>query len=151
LPPWFYNTKKRLVKRPKIYFRDSGLFHSFNSVENYAELQNHPKLGASWEGFAIEQFIRLLDLKDDQVFFWAVHTGAELDLLFQKKGEMWGAEFKYTDAPKITPSLKSAIEELDLSHVWIIFPGKNGYPLSEKVTVVGLNELLKIRENLFNR
>ena len=146
LPAWFYNTKKRLVKRPKIYFRDSGLFHSFLAVEDSSQLMMHPRLGASWEGFALEQFIRLLNLKEDEVYFWNVHTGAELDLLFQKKAKMWGVEFKYQEAPKITPSMRSALKELNLSHLWVIYPGEHSYSLEEKITATGLNSIINSLE-----
>jgi predicted AAA+ superfamily ATPase len=138
LQPWYYNTKKRLIKRPKIYFRDSGLFHSFLSIENKEQLLLHPKLGASWEGFALEQIIIHLNLQEREVFFWGVHTGAELDLLFQLKGKLWGVEFKYSDTPKITPSMKSALTELNLSHLWIVYPGTESYLLDHNITAVGL-------------
>jgi predicted AAA+ superfamily ATPase len=141
LQPWYYNTKKRLVKRPKIYFRDSGLFHSFISVENELQLTGHPRLGASWEGFAIEQVIKQFDLKEDAVYFWGLHSGAELDLLFQKKGRLWGLEVKYQDAPKITPSMRSAINELNLTHLWVIHPGDEMYMLDEKITAIGLQKV----------
>jgi predicted AAA+ superfamily ATPase len=146
LPAWFYNTKKRLVKRPKIYFRDSGIFHSFLAVEGTNELMMHPKLGASWEGFAMEQFIRFLNLKEDEVYFWSVHTGAELDLLFQKQAKLWGVEFKFQEAPKITPSMRSALAELNLSHLWIIYPGDQSYSLEENITAIGLNSLINSTE-----
>ncbi len=144
LQPWYYNTKKRLIKRPKIYFRDSGLFHSFLSIENKEQLLLHPKLGASWEGFALEQIIIHLNLQERDVFFWGVHTGAELDLLFQLKGKLWGVEFKYSDTPKITPSMKSALTELNLSHLWIVYPGTESYLLDHNITAVGLYNILNI-------
>lgn len=93
--PWFYNTKKRLVKRPKIYFRDSGILHALFSLDRYQDVSTHPKLGASWEGFALQQAIDHLNLKEEEVFFWAVHTGAELDLVFAQKGKLFGVEAKY--------------------------------------------------------
>jgi predicted AAA+ superfamily ATPase len=141
LQPWYYNTKKRLVKRPKIYFRDSGLLHSLMAVTNEAELQNHPRFGASWEGFALEQLIALLDLHEEEVFFWAIHTGAELDLLFQRKGKLWGVEFKYQEAPGITKSMRLALTELDLAHLWVVYPGDDIYPLDKNITAVGLYKL----------
>jgi predicted AAA+ superfamily ATPase len=144
LQPWYYNTKKRLIKRPKIYFRDSGLFHSFLSIENKEQLLLHPKLGASWEGFALEQIIIHLNLQERDVFFWGVHTGAELDLLFQLKGKLWGVEFKYSDTPKITPSMKSALTELNLSHLWIVYPGTESYLLDHNITAVGLYNILNV-------
>jgi predicted AAA+ superfamily ATPase len=144
LQPWYYNTKKRLIKRPKIYFRDSGLFHSFLSIENKEQLLLHPKLGASWEGFALEQIIIHLNLQERDVFFWGVHTGAELDLLFQRKGKLWGVEVKYNDVPKITPSMKSALTELNLGHLWIVYPGNDSYLLDHNITAVGLYNILNV-------
>jgi uncharacterized protein len=140
IKPWFYNTGKRVVKRPKLYFRDSGLFHALLSVSGRDDLFHHPRLGASWEGFALEQIVRMLDLSDDQVFFWAVHTGAELDLVFQKKGKTWGMEIKWTDSPAITRSVRSGLEELGLEHVWIVHPGEGIRPLEARVTAVGLRD-----------
>jgi len=142
LQPWHYNTKKRLIKRPKIYFRDSGLFHSFLAVKNKEQLLVHPKLGASWEGFALEQLIIHLKLQEREVFFWGVHTGAELDLLFQRKGKVWGVEVKYKDVPKVTPSMKSALRELKLDHLWIIYPGTDSYQLDQNISAIGLYNIL---------
>ncbi len=142
LQPWYYNTKKRLIKRPKIYFRDSGLFHSFLAVENKEQLSLHPRIGASWEGFALEQIAIYLNLHERDIFFWGVHTGAELDLLFRRKGKFWGIEFKYSETPKITPSMKSALIELNLSHLWIIHPGTESFPLDHNITAVGLYNIL---------
>jgi predicted AAA+ superfamily ATPase len=145
LQPWHYNTKKRLIKRPKIYFRDSGLYHSFLSINAKEQLLLHPKLGASWEGFALEQLIIHLILQERDVFFWGVHTGAELDLLFQRKGKLWGVEVKYNDVPKITPSMKSALTELNLDHLWIVYPGIDSYQLDHNITAVGLYNILNVQ------
>ncbi len=145
LQPWFYNTKKRLVKRSKIYFRDTGILHSLLSLETTLDVMRHPKLGSSWEGFALEQAIEYLNLHEEEVFFWAVHTGAELDLVFQKHGKLWGIEVKYGDAPEITGSMTSAIEELALKHLWVIYPGKKSYPLSDTITAVSAEELYRIK------
>lgn len=140
IKPWFYNTGKRVVKRPKLYFRDSGLLHALMSVSGREDLFHHPRLGASWEGFALEQAVHMLGLSDDQVFFWAVHTGAELDLVFQKKGKTWGVEIKWTDTPAITRSVRSGLEELGLEHVWIVHPGEGIRTLDARVTAVGLRD-----------
>ena len=102
----------------------------------------HPSLGASWEGFALEQVCRHLNLNEQEAYFWAVHTGAELDLVFQRKGRLWGIEIKYSEAPQITPSMRSAFMDLDLCHLWVVNPGNDSYPLSDKITVVGLSKLL---------
>jgi len=144
LQPWFYNTKKRIVKRPKIYFRDSGIFHALLGGVTEEEISKHPQVGASWEGFAIEQVITVLALREEEVFFWGVHAGAECDLIISRKGKLWGVEVKYQDAPQMTSSLRSAIEELSLEHLWVIYPGDKKYALDKKITVLPLAELLEI-------
>ena len=141
LQPWFYNTKKRLVKRPKIYFRDSGLLHSFMSVVDRDDLFNHPRLGASWEGFALEQVIHELELQEHEVFFSAAHSGAELDLVFQRKGELWGVEVKYSEAPRRTSSMSAAMKELHLKHLWLVHPGQDRFKPDRQITAVGLQAL----------
>lgn len=145
LQPWYYNTKKRIIKRPKIYFRDTGILHNLLSLEDKKDILSHPKLGASWEGFALEEVIRCAELKEDEAFFWGVHTGAELDLIFEKKGKLYGAEVKYTQAPSLTPSMRFALAELPLKHLWVIYPGKEEYRLSRNITVVPLGNLGKIK------
>ena len=145
LRPWHYNTKKRLIKRPKIYFRDTGILHSLLSLEAKRDVLSHPKLGASWEGFALEEAIRLIQLKENEVFFWGVHTGAELDLVFEKKGKLYGVEVKYTQAPSLTSSMRFAATELSLKHLWVVYPGREEYPLSRNVTVMPLSGLEKIK------
>lgn len=144
LQPYFYNTKKRIIKRPKIYFRDTGILHTLLSIEEQSNLLLHPKLGASWEGFATEQVISHLNLKEEEVFFWGVHTGAEIDLVFEKKGKLWGIEVKYNEAPALTKSIVSAMNELSLSHVWVIYPGSENYRLDKKVSVISLQCLQDI-------
>lgn len=141
IQPWHYNTKKRLVKRPKIYFRDTGILHLLLSIKNFSDLENHPKLGASWEGFALEQTIYHLNLSQEEIYFWATHAGAELDLIFQSKGKLYGIEFKYSDAPKLTPSIKSALSELPIKHIWVIYPGNKDYTLARNVSVVPIENL----------
>lgn len=143
LQPWFYNTKKRLVKRPKIYFRDSGLLHSLMAVNSENDLLNHPRLGASWEGFALEQVLTHLNLREEEAFFWATHTGAELDLVFRKRGRLWGIEVKYHEAPTVTRSMRSALTELELAHLWVVYPGDKIYPLEQNITAVGLHTMQK--------
>ena len=141
LRPWHYNTKKRLIKRPKIYFRDSGILHALLSLESKKDVVSHPKLGASWEGFALEEIIRKLGLREEDAFFWGVHTGAELDLVFEKRGKLYGMEIKYAQAPSLTPSMRFASAELSLKHLWVVYPGKEEYPLSRNITVVPLNKV----------
>lgn len=141
LSPWHYNTKKRLIKSPKIFFRDSGLFHQLMGIEDRRQLDVHPKLGASWEGFALEQVIEHLELGDDEVFFWGVHTGAELDMVFQRKGKLWGVEVKYDEAPTRTKSMVSAREELSLAHLWVVHPGEGVHAIDRSITAVGVRAL----------
>jgi predicted AAA+ superfamily ATPase len=145
IQPWYYNTKKRLVKRPKLYFRDSGMLHSLLTLENYHDVVTSPKLGASWEGFALQQVIEHLNLREEEVFYWAVHTGAELDLVFLRKGKLLGVELKYSEAPKLTKSMKSAIEELSLEHLWVVYPGDTSYSLSSNTSAVPINNLSMLK------
>ncbi len=139
LPPWFENLKKRQVKAPKIYIRDSGLFHSLLQVSALADLRGHPKIGASWEGFALEHVISVFRTRD--AYFWATHAGAELDLLVTIAGKRHGFEFKYTDAPGRKRSMHIAIEDLGLEHLWVIYPGDQKYALDNKITVLPLEEI----------
>lgn len=136
LQPWHTNIGKRLVKRPKLYLRDSGLFHSLLSIDTMPQLATHNKLGASWEGFAIEACIRTIGKRPEEFAFWATHSGAETDLFWQAGGKNLAVEVKYADAPRLTPSMKSAVTDLDLDHLWVVYPGDRSYPLSEKITVL---------------
>jgi len=133
LQPWHENLGKRQVKAPKIYFRDSGLFHSLCGIRTQTDLLTNPKLGASWEGFALEEVIR--QKAPDEVYFWGIHSGAELDLLMVKDGVRTGVEFKRADAPKLTASMKTAIKDLKLEQLTILYPGKMAYSLAENVEV----------------
>jgi len=141
LQPWYANIGKRIVKRPKLYFRDSGLFHSLMNIDSHAQLTAHPKLGASWEGFAMDCVCRSVNKGDDEFFFFSTHTGAELDLFWQNGGKNWGVEFKYSDAPKLTKSMSSVLEKLKLSHLWIVYPGDQVYQLKETISVVPLKNI----------
>jgi predicted AAA+ superfamily ATPase len=145
LQPWSYNTKKRLIKHPKIYFRDSGILHALLGLSTMDELTKHPKLGSSWEGFVIEQVINLLGLKEEEVYFWGVHTGAECDLVFPDKGKLWGMEIKYQDAPRMTPSMRSAMHELSMEHLWVLYPGEKTYALDERITVLSIADISQVK------
>jgi predicted AAA+ superfamily ATPase len=142
LQPWFENLKKRQVKSPKIYLRDSGLLHSLLNIEDYSQLSGHPSLGASWEGFALEQVLKTL--KGTDVYFWATHGGAELDLLFFAGGKRYGVEFKFNEAPKVSRSMHVAISDLNLEHLWVVFPGKSGYPATPEITMVPLVDISRL-------
>ena len=143
LSPWFENLGKRQVKTPKIYFRDSGILHRLLGIQDRGQLLTHPKLGASWEGFALEQVIRLSGVSEEDAFFWGVHNQAELDLLLFKNGQRLGYEVKYTDAPKVTSSQRLALECLKLESLTIVIPGDAEYPLTDQIQVRGLKKLLE--------
>ncbi len=143
LQPWQLNVKKRIVKRPKIYLRDSGVFHALMTINNEEQLLSHNKLGSSWEGFAFESIIKALGKRDEELYFWSTHSGAEVDLFWQDKGKNWAVEFKYSDAPKLTKSMQVALEDLNLAHLWIVYPGKEQYQLNKKITVVGLDNIIE--------
>ena len=142
LLPWHENLGKRQVKSPRIYVRDSGLLHSLLAIETRSQLEQHPKVGASWEGFAIECVIRHLGVDAQQCYFWRTHTGAELDLLVMHRGRRLGFEMKLTDAPSVTPSMRSALADLRLDSLDVIHAGKASYPLAAKTRAVALERLL---------
>lgn len=142
LLPWQANIKKRQVKAPKIYFRDSGLFHTLLRIQTREELNRNPKLGASWEGFALEEVIRKHSAKPHDCYFWQTHAGAELDLLLFIKDQKIGFEFKYVDAPRTTKSMHTSLSDLHLDHLYVIYPGTIEYPLTEKITACGLTTYL---------
>ena len=146
LQPWFENLGKRVVKSPKIYVRDSGLLHALLGIPDLPALQGHPKLGASWEGFVIEQILSWAGERN--VYFWATHSRAELDLMVLAKGRRWGFEVKYQDAPTITKSMRIAMQDLKLERLWVVYPGQTGYLMDEKIECVSLAQLRRIREAL---
>ena len=141
LQPWYENIKKRQVKSPKIYFRDSGLYHCLLTVKNQRELLSHPKLGASWEGFAMEQVLQHFELDGKEVFFWSVHGGGEIDLLFFKNSKRWGIEFKFSQAPALSKSMIFAKEQLNLHQIFCIYPGTKSFPLAPGIGARGLDSL----------
>lgn len=141
LQPWYSNIGKRLVKRPKIYIKDSGLLHALFSITSGKELSSHNKLGASWEGFALEYAAKCIGKRDEEFFFWSTHSGAEVDLFWQHKGRNWAIEFKYADAPKITKSMQSAVEDLKLAHLWVVYPGSQSYRLTKNIEVLALKDI----------
>jgi len=141
LLPWLENINKRLVKSPKIYLRDSGLFHSLMGIASEQALTGHPRLGASWEGFALEEVIRFHKAREEEVFFWSTHGEAELDLLIFQNGKRLGYEFKYSDAPKLTPSMTNAMKDLHLDHLTVVSPGNTTYRLAPQITACGLNTI----------
>jgi len=142
LLPFHENISKRQVKAPKIYIADSGLLHSLLNLKTFRDLEGHPKLGASWEGFVIQQIMRPLGARSDECFFWATHAGAELDLLVMRGRQRLGFEIKHTSSPKITPSMQIALSDLKLNRLDVIHAGDTTFPLDKKIRAVALTRLL---------
>lgn len=139
LQPWHANLKKRQVKSPKIYFRDTGLLHQLLGIGSERDLLTHPKSGASWEGYVIEEVIKVV--QPDAAYFWATHGGAELDLLLLKNGRRLGVECKRVDAPRLTRSMQIAFDDLELDSLTVIYPGERPYPLTDHITVTPLKTI----------
>ena len=147
LPPWFENLSKRQVKSPKIYIRDSGLLHTLLQLHSADDLLSHPKLGASWEGFSMEQILAAFGTRD--AYFWATHAGAELDLMLIVHGRRYGFEFKVADAPGTSRSMRTALADLGLEHLWIVYPGREGYELDQRISVLPLREIPELARRGF--
>lgn len=147
LQPWHENLAKRQVKSPKIYLRDVGLLHALLGIRTRTELLSHPKLGASWESFVIEQLLQAFQF--DHAYFWATHQGAELDLLLMRGARRIGVEIKRSDAPSMTPSMRSALDDLRLNRLWVIYPGEQRYALHERVTVLPFTTALAMDQREF--
>ena len=139
LQPWFENVSKRQVKAPKVYVRDSGLVHTLLGIRSFGDLLAHPKCGASWEGFAVEQILHRT--APSEGYFWAVHSGAELDLLLFKEGRRVGFELKVSEAPRVTRAMHVAMEDLRLDHLWVVYPGRHRFPMAEGITAVPLDQV----------
>jgi len=148
LMPWHANIGKRLIKRPKIYIRDSGIFHTLQTIDNFQQLKSNPKLGASWEGFALEMVCTHLSKTANEYFFWQTHNGAELDLLWHAEGQLCGAEFKYCDAPKLTKSMQIAVNDLKLGKLYVIYPGVKSYHLASQIEVMNLTTFININQDI---
>jgi predicted AAA+ superfamily ATPase len=139
LQPWFENIGKRQVRSPKVYVRDAGLLHALLDLEGSDELMGHQKVGASFEGFAIEQVLSLLRARD--AFFWGTHQGAELDLLVTHKGRRLGFEVKLSESPTVTKSMRIAIEDLSLAHLFVVYPGATSFALDTSIEVIAVADL----------
>jgi predicted AAA+ superfamily ATPase len=139
LEPWHENLKKRQVKSPKIYLRDSGLLHALLGLPTERDLLSHPKVGASWEGYIIEETLKAV--RPEAAYFWGTHTGAELDLLLFVRGHRYGVEVKFQDAPRLTPSMRAAMNDLQLDRLTVICPGDARYALDRRIEVIPLTEL----------
>ena len=139
LPPWYERLGKRLTKAPKVFLRDSGILHFLLGLEEMKELQLHPRYGASWEGFALEQ--TLIAHGEREAYFYRTQRGAELDLMLLRRGRRWGFEFKCTDAPRTTKSMHVVIEDLGLERLWVVYPGEQEYPLTDAITALPLKKI----------
>lgn len=139
--PWHANLKKRQVKAPKVYLRDTGLLHHLLGIRSEKELLMHPKCGASWEGYVIEEALHIL--RPDEAYYWATHNGAEIDLVLIKNGRRFGVECKRLDAPKLTPSMKIAIQDLQLERIWVIYPGTRRYKMADRVEALPFEEVIQ--------
>jgi predicted AAA+ superfamily ATPase len=143
LPPWFENLGKRQVKAPKVYIRDTGLLHALLGIASQRDLEHHPKVGASWEGYAVEEILKAL--RPDEAYYWATHQGAEIDLVLFKNGRRIGIECKRADAPTLTPSMRIALADLKLDELRVVYPGEKRYALAKKVQAVPLAELVNAK------
>ena len=139
LQPWFENISKRQVRSPKIYLRDSGLFHHLHGIDTMETLQSHPKLGASGEGFALETYLQLCTPRE--AYLWSTYSGAELDLFYVHQGKRYGVEMKFSSEPRMNKSMEQARTTLDLDHLWILMPGTKSWELNAWISVIGLEEL----------
>jgi uncharacterized protein len=148
LKPWHENLSKRQVKAPKIFIRDSGLLHALLNLATQRDLEGHPKLGASWEGFVIDQIVQQLGVNPDETYHWRTHQGAELDLLIVRGALRLGFEVKRTVAPALTPSMRSALQDLKLKSLTVVHAGNETFPLSKQVQAVAIDNLLKIVKSL---
>jgi predicted AAA+ superfamily ATPase len=142
LPPWYENISKRQVKSPKIYIADSGLVHTLLNINKMDDLESHPKLGATWEGFIIDQIIRTIAARREECYFWATHAGAELDLLIVRGNDRYGFEIKRTTTPKISPSMRTALSDLNLKSIDVIHAGDHTFQLSNKIRAIALTKIL---------
>ena len=142
LQPWFENISKRQVKTPKLYMRDTGILNALLTICDQEQLRNFPRLGAFWEGLALEEILRFYKIENNECFFWGTQGRAELDLLIFRAGKPIGFEFKYSNTPSVTTSMKTAIEDLKLDHLYVIHPGKGSFPMAENITCSGLEAFI---------
>ena len=143
LKPWFANTAKRQVKSPKVYVRDSGILHQLLGIKSRTNLERHPKLGASWEGYILENLISHLHLDERECFFWAAHTGSKIDLVVNRDDQLRGYEVKHTVAPSVTRSMRTALNELNLSSIDVIHAGENTFPLQDRIRAVAASSMIQ--------
>lgn len=148
LQPWHENISKRQVKSPKVYIADSGLLHTLLNLKTRADLEGHPKIGASWEGFCIDQIIRHMKARAEERYFWATHSGAELDLFLTSGRKRLGFEIKRTSSPKLTPSMRIALVDLKLTKLYVVHAGDESFPLANRIEAMPLIGLLQVLKPL---
>lgn len=148
LQPWYVNIKKRQVKSPKVYIRDTGILHYLLGIQTMKDLLEHPKFGASWEGYVIEEILRVCE--PDEMYYWRTHTGIEIDLLIRKGRKMYGVECKRQDAPQMNLSLKSALQDLKLDRIAVVYPGDKKYFLADRVAAVPFRDVQGGMKSLFS-
>ena len=146
LKPWYQNMGKRQVKAPKVYVKDSGILHSLLGVGSYVELERHPKIGASWEGFVLGELLHHLEVEPDDAYYWATHAGAELDLLVFLAGRPIGFEVKRSVKPKLTPSMRTSLTDLNLAHLFVIHAGEHEFQMHDKITALPLSNITLTQE-----
>jgi uncharacterized protein len=146
LPPWYANVAKRQVKSPKVYVRDSGILHALLRIDSPINLASHPKMGSSFEGFCVEQI--LTRISDRDAYFWATHSHAELDLVIDRGTHRYGFEFKWTDTPSITRSMRIAMESLELAKLWVVYPGHDSFKLDTNIEALPITHLHRAIESL---
>lgn len=142
LQPWHENISKRQVKAPKAYISDSGILHALLNLPGRVDVDSHPKVGASWEGFALEEVIRHMNARHSECFYWATHGGAELDLLVIRGRARFGFEFKLTSSPSLTASMRSALQDLRLTRLDIVYPGDETFDIAKNVRAVAFSRVL---------
>lgn len=146
LQPWFENVAKRQVKAPKVYFRDTGLLHSLLDTHDVGVLLANPNVGASWEGFVIEQIVRVV--RPSNAWFWAAHGGGELDLLIFDNGRRIGFEVKFNEAPDVTRTMRDVVGLLSLDHLFVVCPGRDAYPVDASISVIPIRDVPSLRQRL---
>ena len=147
LQPWHANLKKRQIRSPKIYFRDTGLLHQLLGIRLKKDLFSHPKCGASWEGYVIEEVLKIAN--PDEQYFWRTHNGAEIDLVVVKDGRIFGVECKWIDAPRLTPSMRIAKDDLKLEKIIVVYPGKRRYEIAKNIHAIPLQEIADGASGIF--
>lgn len=146
LQPWYENIGKRQVKSPKIFFTDTGILHALLNISELQSLYGYSRVGASWEGFALHQFLQIV--KPAQAYFWSTYRGAEIDLFFLAQGRRYGVECKFNEAPRTSKSMHIAIQDLDLDHLWVLCPGRHRYPVDKRISVLPIHQIPELAAEL---